>query len=289
LAVNFTYNGSTIAPTSAGSYTVIGVIDDANYQGSATNTLVINVRSLAVTNSLAMSKVYDGTTNVLLNAADIGLSGVAAGDSLTLVLDSATAGFADKNVGCNKPVTVTGLALSGAASVNYSLSAPIILAANITAATLTLTANNTNKLVGADNPPLSASYCGFVGGEDTNALSSLAVLSTAATTASTAGTYPISANGASAANYAIQYVNGILKVILDTQVTGAQVTVNGPGQYLVSWPTITGQTYQLEYEDDLDFNTWQPVGTPLPGIDGIVTVTNNLAVSSSRFFRVRVQ
>jgi catalase (peroxidase I) len=40
--VNITYNGSASAPTNAGSYTVIGTITDANYQGSATNTLVIN-------------------------------------------------------------------------------------------------------------------------------------------------------------------------------------------------------------------------------------------------------
>jgi hypothetical protein len=42
LVVNITYNGSANAPTNAGSYTVIGTINDANYQGSATNTLVIN-------------------------------------------------------------------------------------------------------------------------------------------------------------------------------------------------------------------------------------------------------
>jgi fibronectin type 3 domain-containing protein len=42
LTVNITYNGSVNAPTNAGSYTVIGTINDANYQGSATNTLVIN-------------------------------------------------------------------------------------------------------------------------------------------------------------------------------------------------------------------------------------------------------
>ncbi|MGA9779532.1 MAG: MBG domain-containing protein, partial [Verrucomicrobiia bacterium] len=38
LAVTFTYNGSATAPTSAGSYTVVGTINDPNYQGSATGT-----------------------------------------------------------------------------------------------------------------------------------------------------------------------------------------------------------------------------------------------------------
>jgi len=41
LAVDFTYNGSPNAPTNAGSYTVIGTINNLNYQGSATNTLVV--------------------------------------------------------------------------------------------------------------------------------------------------------------------------------------------------------------------------------------------------------
>jgi len=41
LAVNLTYNGSTNAPTNTGSYTVIGTVNDPNYQGSVTNMLVI--------------------------------------------------------------------------------------------------------------------------------------------------------------------------------------------------------------------------------------------------------
>ena len=41
LTVSLTYNGSVYAPASVGSYTVVGIINDANYQGRATNTLVI--------------------------------------------------------------------------------------------------------------------------------------------------------------------------------------------------------------------------------------------------------
>ncbi|MGA2178834.1 MAG: MBG domain-containing protein, partial [Verrucomicrobiota bacterium] len=49
LAVTFTYNGSATVPTNAGSYTVIGTINDANYAGSATNTLVIAQASGSIT------------------------------------------------------------------------------------------------------------------------------------------------------------------------------------------------------------------------------------------------
>jgi alpha-tubulin suppressor-like RCC1 family protein len=41
LTVNLTYNGSPNAPTNPGSYTVIGIISDPHYSGSATNTLVV--------------------------------------------------------------------------------------------------------------------------------------------------------------------------------------------------------------------------------------------------------
>jgi len=42
LTVTFTYNGSSTPPTAAGSYAVIGTINNANYTGSATGTLNIN-------------------------------------------------------------------------------------------------------------------------------------------------------------------------------------------------------------------------------------------------------
>ena len=60
LAVNFTYNGSATVPTNAGSYTVIGTINDANYQGSATNTLVIDKATGSITLG-SLSQTYNGT------------------------------------------------------------------------------------------------------------------------------------------------------------------------------------------------------------------------------------
>ena len=41
LTVSLTYNGSVYAPADAGSYTVVGIINDSTYQGRATNTLAI--------------------------------------------------------------------------------------------------------------------------------------------------------------------------------------------------------------------------------------------------------
>ena len=41
LAVSFTYDSSSTAPTNAGSYAVVGTVNNANYQGSASGALVI--------------------------------------------------------------------------------------------------------------------------------------------------------------------------------------------------------------------------------------------------------
>src|SRR5208283_610391 len=60
LAVTFTYNGSTTVPTSAGSYAVVGTINNPNYQGSASGTLVIAPASASVTLG-SLSQTYSGS------------------------------------------------------------------------------------------------------------------------------------------------------------------------------------------------------------------------------------
>ena len=64
LAVVLTYNGSSNAPTNAGSYTVIGTINDANYQGSATNTLMIDKVAAVVTLG-NLNQTYDGAAKLV--------------------------------------------------------------------------------------------------------------------------------------------------------------------------------------------------------------------------------
>ena len=60
LSVTVTYNGSATAPTNAGSYSVVATVNDPNFQGSASGTLVIGKATATVTlGGLAAS--YDGT------------------------------------------------------------------------------------------------------------------------------------------------------------------------------------------------------------------------------------
>ncbi|MCC6414443.1 MAG: immunoglobulin domain-containing protein, partial [Opitutaceae bacterium] len=59
LAVTVTYNGSTTAPTNAGSYPVTAVVNDTLYAGSVSGTLVIN-KALATVVLGGLSPVYTG-------------------------------------------------------------------------------------------------------------------------------------------------------------------------------------------------------------------------------------
>ncbi len=78
LTVLLTYNGSPSAPTNAGTYEVVGIITDANYSGSSTNSLVITKAALTVSADNA-TRAYGS-----LNPAFTGsINGVVAGDDLT--------------------------------------------------------------------------------------------------------------------------------------------------------------------------------------------------------------
>jgi hypothetical protein len=54
-----------------------------------------------------------------------------------------------------------------------------------------------------------------------------------------------------------------------------------------NWPTLVGQSYQVEYNDDLGTTNWIPLDTPLDGTGNQVGFTNNIT-ASNRFFRLRL-
>src|SRR5262249_42055078 len=64
LSVTLTYSGSTNAPTNAGSYLVLGSVDDALYQGSATAALTIS-QAVATVTLGNLSQTYDGTPRIV--------------------------------------------------------------------------------------------------------------------------------------------------------------------------------------------------------------------------------
>ncbi|HEX8398526.1 MAG TPA: pectinesterase family protein [Pyrinomonadaceae bacterium] len=61
LNVSLTYNGSSTPPFNAGTYTVAATVQDANYQGTASGTLVINPAPAAAISLGNLNHVYNGS------------------------------------------------------------------------------------------------------------------------------------------------------------------------------------------------------------------------------------
>ena len=79
-------------------------------------------------------------------------------------------------------------------------------------AVLTATADNKNRIVGADNPALTVTLTGFVNGENVGDLTANPVAGTLADNSSPAGVYDITVSGGLATNYTFSYVKGKLTV-----------------------------------------------------------------------------
>ncbi|MCW2370766.1 YDG domain-containing protein [Sphingobium sp. B11D3D] len=94
--------------------------DAANYTiaGSVTGNIgAIARKTLSASLVGPVTKVYDGSATATISGTN--LNGVVAGDAVTV--SSTSASYDSKNVGTNRLVTATGLALAGADSSNYTL------------------------------------------------------------------------------------------------------------------------------------------------------------------------
>jgi autotransporter-associated beta strand protein len=203
----------SISTLAFGSHSITAV-----YAGDVTNTastsaaLAFNVNQAVVTvaSGLTANKTYDGTTTATIISNNVSLSGVVAGDAgnVHLSTNGYTASFTTASVGTGKAVTVSGLTLTGSAAGNYTLTQPT-LSANITAATLTVTANNTNRIYGVSNPSFTASYSGFVNGETASVVLGTPGFSTSATNSSPVGSYVITplVGSLTATNYSFAVFN----------------------------------------------------------------------------------
>jgi hypothetical protein len=80
---DFTYNGSAIAPTAAGSYNVACKLANANYQGSATGTLVISKASSTTTLTLSPPNARVGQTITLTATVKSTSNGVSSAGNVT--------------------------------------------------------------------------------------------------------------------------------------------------------------------------------------------------------------
>jgi hypothetical protein len=214
--VDLSYTAATFADKHAGNGKRVNVSgisisgpDAGNYNllyTTASTVANITPRNLTV-GAVGVNKSYDGTAAATANLSDDRVLGDVLTDNFT------TASFADKNVGNGKGVSVAGISISGPDAGNYKLlNTTASTMANITPASLTITADNASMFQGTAVLPLSMSYSGFMNGDSPASLATPPTLTTPATANSPPGTYPIMVGGASSTNYAINYASGVLVV-----------------------------------------------------------------------------
>ena len=182
-------------------------VDAANYRLSLPTSLVatITTRMLEIFGVDAVDRSYDRTTAVALAGGS--LDGVLSGDAVSLVDSSAAGTVADKNIGENKAVTVSGYAIAGADAANYTVAQPTGVDVTITAKQLDITGVQVaDKFFDGTNTATvsGGTLSGVINGDDVALVTTTGQASFASPDVGSAKTVTLtgySLGGADAANY----------------------------------------------------------------------------------------
>lgn len=111
------------------------------------------------------------------------------------------------------PVGTYDIVVSKGTVANYNVKS-FAGTLTITKALLTVTAQNSVREQGQENPEFVLSYEGWKNGEDESVLITKPVAATTATKDSLVGEYPITVSGGEAQNYEFKYIDGVLTVTI---------------------------------------------------------------------------
>ena len=239
--------GNSSGYTTYGTVTAVGsgtaYIYAKNMKGDVSQACTVTVTASKEYQNLSLSsfptKTYGDKQSRLPSTTDQGLTLTWKSDNSSV---AAISGYQLTIKGAGK-ANLT--ASNSGDSDYYPFSRTYTL--NVDKAPLTITASDCSKSQGEENPELTVTYNGFVNGDDVSALSTLPTVTTTATTNSPAGTYPITVNGASAANYNITYVNGTLTIIENIAETEAiiELSVDGESTYCSNHDLDFSQTNDI--------------------------------------------
>ncbi len=210
-------NVGTAKPVTVTGLTLTGS-DVGNYSFTlptgATLSAAITPASLTLSGLTARNKVYDATTTATISGTPA-FSGVLGADVVSLG-GSASASFADKNVGVAKPVSVTGLTLSGADAGNYTLT-------------------NTSVSTTADITPASLTLSGLTAQNKVYDATTVATITGTPIFSGVLGTDVVTLSGGASASFADKNV-GVAKPV---SVAGLTLTGADAGNYSLTSPGLT--------------------------------------------------
>jgi hypothetical protein len=209
-----TVSGHTLSGGDAGNYNLLQQI------GLTAN---IGKADLVVSGITADSKVYDGNRGVSLNTAAASLSGLLAGDEVSV---SAAGEFDSKNVGAGKTVALVSR-YAGADLGNYRIRDQGSIAADIIRATLTYVATPASFFSGQTPGALFGGVSGFVSGETlAGSTRGAPIWTTAVGVNSQPGVYAINGGGLTASNYLFAQAAGNASALMLTPGTATSPVVN---------------------------------------------------------------
>lgn len=226
--------GNDIAVTVTG-VTLTGA-DSGNYTVSQPSVLTADItkKPLVLTGVVALPKNYDGNSVAIVDfdSTPATLQTFISGDDVGFDVTNYAANFDTKNAGESKPVTVTGIVLTGTDKDNYSFTQPAGLIADIYKAPLSanIIGDPTKVYDGITDATLSTANFQVLG----------TVLSESFTVSESFGTYNspnvVGATSVTAALEASDFVEG-------TDTLAANYTfptsASGPGHITPATPTVT--------------------------------------------------
>ena len=348
LSVTLAYNGSASAPVNAGSYTVVGIISDANYFGGATNTLSIAQAAAVVTFS-NLSQTYDGTAKTALvttaptnltvsvtyNGLTNGPANIGSYTVIGIITEANYQGSATNTLTINCPVITVGPASLPGAALNapYSqtntasggslLPYTFVLASGSLPGGLTL---STNGLL-SGTPTAGGTFNFTVMVQDANgcigsrAYTLLVVTppfiavpplsqtilpgATASLSVTAGGTGPLAYQwmlngtniaGATGSSLTLTNVSGADAGHYTVTVSNAGGSVTSSYAIVTVWgmnfyPVVTvfgktGDQYRVDYVDELDATNWNTLGYVTLPFSPYFVVDTNSPNSNKRFYRV---
>ncbi|MBO4478982.1 MAG: hypothetical protein J5774_01300, partial [Clostridia bacterium] len=180
--------------------------DAGNYSlNPCQTTASISPKALKIKSGVtASNKTYNGTTDVVLDATNVVITGLVGEETVTV---TAAGAFADANVGADKTVNITGFTLSGEYSAHYTIAAngnQTTATATISPKEITITADDKTSVYGDALASLTATLSvDLIAGDDASTVYTLTKEAGLGK-----GSYVITVNVVTNDNYTVTAVNG---------------------------------------------------------------------------------
>ncbi|MBT8553179.1 hypothetical protein G6683_05485, partial [Polynucleobacter paneuropaeus] len=269
----------TFSQSSVGNNLVVTAADTLTGSAAMNYTITqptglranITAKTLTVTGSTAVDKVYDGSLTATISGGS--LVGVVGTDDVSL---NQAGSFSQTNVGLNLVVTAANT-LSGAAAGNYTITQPTGLTANITAKTLTVTGTTVaNKIYdGTNTATVTGGHLVGVVGTDDVSLNQAGNFSQTNVGLNLAVTAANTLSGIAAGNYTITQPTGLTANITAKTLTVTGTTVANKVYDGSNTATLTGTLSGVVSTDAANV-TLVPAGTFSQS-----SVGNNLVVTAA--------